>query len=269
MKYLFEKAYKWIVIVVISVLISHPSEGLEPVKELPGVSTEIDVENPKLEKENKTCSINSNAYFYAEEETAHTYEGYFYLHSYTDLWQDIDLYIKKLQSFHDGALYALELEQPTSSDPYDNLLDRKYIGYFYVTAENIYYLPVNAEGYTQENNNSIINQIKSDEAKFLERCTVVCCENGTEDIIDENGYHAFVEVEGEKRIFRYYNDYFYGSKDYILMVWEKGKGLIYYIHGNGSKNMHVEFGNNIKEEQGVDYGYPYKLIEGEELLLTE
>ena len=41
--------------------------------------------------------------------------------------------------------------------------------------------------------------------------------------MDDAGYHAFVEADGEKRIFRYYNDYFYGSKDYLLMVWGKGK----------------------------------------------
>lgn len=202
----------------------------------------------------------SNAYFYSVEETVHAYEGYFYLHSYTDLWQDVDLYITELEHFSDGILYALELEEPESPDPYDKLLARKYIGYFYVTDEIIYYLTAYEDGYTDENNSRIIGQIKCDEVKFLEQCTVVCCENGTEDITDENGYHAYVEVDGEKRIFRWYNDSFYGSKGYMLMVWEKGKGLTYYIHGNGEKNMHVEFGNNLKEEQKVDYGYPYKMF---------
>ena len=89
---------------------------------------------------------------------------------------------------------------------------------------------------------------------------IVCCEKGTEDITDDNGYHAYVEVDGDKRIFRYYNDYFYGSKEYMLMVWEKGQGITYYIHGNGAKNMHVEFGSHIKEKQKVDYGYPYKMF---------
>ncbi len=65
--------------------------------------------------------------------------------------------------------------------------------------------------------------------------------------MDDAGYHAFVEADGEKRIFRYYNDYFYGSKDYLLMVWEKGKGIVYYMHGNGQKNMHVEFGTDLKK----------------------
>ena len=207
----------------------------------------------KLEK----SYSHSNVYFYDVEETVHTYEGYFYLHTYTDIWRNVDLHITNLESFSNGALYALELEQPEFSDPFDKLLSRKYIGYFYVTDEVIYYLAANEDGYTDENNSAIISQIKSDEEKFLKQCIIVCREDGTEDITDENGYHAYVQVDGERRIFRCYNDYLYGSKDYMLMVWEKGKGLTYYMHGNGAKNMHVEFGNDIKEEQKINYGYPY------------
>lgn len=201
-----------------------------------------------------------NVYFYKAEETIHTYEGYFYLHSYTDLWQDIDLYITRLESFPNGTLYTLELEQPVSSDPYDELLDRKYIGYFYVMDEVIYYLSAEKDGYTDANNNRIIEQIKSSEANFLEQCMIVCCENATEDITDDNGYHAYVEVDGDKRIFRYYNDYFYGSKEYMLIVWEKEQGITYYMHGNGAKNMHVEFGSHIKEEPEADYENPYNMF---------
>ena len=208
----------------------------------------------KLEK----SYSHSNVYFYDAEETVHTYEGYFYLHTYTDIWRNVDLHITNLESFSKGNLYALELEQPEFSDPFDKLLSRKYIGYFYVTDDVIYYLAANEHGYTDENNSAIISQIKRDEEKFLKQCIIVCCEDGTENITDENGYHAYVEVDGERRIFRYYNDYLYGSKDYMLMVWDKGNGLTYYVHGNGAKNMHVEFGNNIKEEQKADYGYPYK-----------
>ena len=47
---------------------------------------------------------------------------------------------------------------------------------------------------------------------------------------------------------------------HLLMVWEKGKGIVYYMHGNGQKNMHVEFGTDLKKQQKEDYGYPYKLF---------
>lgn len=208
----------------------------------------------------KTKAEPCNTYFYESEETIHTYEGYFYLHSYTDLWQDVELYITRLDSFSNGILYMLELEQPESSNPYDELLNRKYIGYFYVTDEIIYYLPASEEGYTDENNSRVIEKIQCGGADFPEQCMIVCCENATGNIADDNGYHAYVEVDGDKRIFRFYNDYIYGSKEYMLMVWEKGQGITYYIHGNGAKNMHVEFGRNIKEEQKVDYGYPYTMF---------
>ena len=46
------------------------------------------------------------------------------------------------------------------------------------------------------------------------------------------------------------------------MVWEKGKGLVYYIHGNGNKNMHVEFGENIREKQEESYGNPFDMRKG-------
>ncbi len=211
---------------------------------------------------------NINAYFYEEGETVHTYEGYFYLHSYTELWQDIDLYITKLESFPNGILYALELQQPLSSDSYDELYDRKYIGYFYVMEEAIYYYIdylTGEDGYSDEDTGRIIKWIRNYETNFLEKSTIVCCEEGTEDITDEDGYHAYVEVKGDRRIFRWYNDYYYGSKAYLLMVWEKGKGMVYYMHGNGGMNMHVEFGHNIKEEQKTDYGYPYKRFHYKEI----
>lgn len=210
-----------------------------------------------------------NAYFYKADETVHTYEGYFYLHSYTDLWQDVDLYITRLENFSKGTLYTLELEQPVFSDPYDELLDRKYIGYFYVTDEMICYLPAEEDGYTDENNRRVIAQIRKDEENPPEQGMIVCCEDGMEDDTDENGYHAYVQADGDKRIFRYYNDYFYGSKEYIMMVWEKGKGITYYMHGNGAKNLHVEFGEHIKEAQEVDYGYPYKMFHEESSIYTE
>ena len=46
----------------------------------------------------------------------------------------------------------------------------------------------------------------------------------------------------------------------MLIVWEKGNGIVYYMHGNGAKNMHVEFGTDLELQQQTDYGYPYKLF---------
>ena len=218
-----------------------------------------------INRQNNNATIqeyeSQNPYFYTTTEQKVEYEGYFYTHSYRDIWQNIDLYITNLQTFENGALYTLELEQLESTDPLDKIaLGRRYLGYFYVTDNAIYYTSATMEGYSDAENRRILRQIQTDEAAFLEECDIVCCENGTVDVTDENGYHAFVETDGDRRIFRFYNDYFYGSKDYKLIVWEKGKGIVYYIHGNGAKNMHIEFGADIDKEQQTDYGYPYKLF---------
>lgn len=95
------------------------------------------------------------------------------------------------------------------TDPFDQFaLGREYLGYYYVTSEDIYYMPSDTGGYTEEKNEIIISGLESDEDLFLKEWTIVCCENGTADVVDDAGYHAFVEADGEKRIFRYYNDYF-------------------------------------------------------------
>ena len=47
-----------------------------------------------------------NTWFYMPTQKEVEYEGYFYLHSYRDIWQDISLHIKELKSFQKGSLYA-------------------------------------------------------------------------------------------------------------------------------------------------------------------
>lgn len=202
-----------------------------------------------------------NPFFYEMEEKKIEYEGYFYPYSYREIWQNIDLSIMELYSLKNGNLYALQLEQLEVSNPLDEIkLGRRYLGYFYVTDQIIYYMPSSVEGYTNEKNREIIDCLQTNEKKFCDDCYIVCCESGTRDIMDENGYHSFVEVDGERRIFRYYNDYFYGSKEYLLIVWEKEKGIVYYMRGNGAMNMHVEFGVDLKREQLTDYGNPYRMF---------
>ena len=221
-----------------------------------------------LEENEDTEYVCKNPYFYAQsEEKKRTveYEGYFYLHTYSDIWQNARLDIVELETFENGILYTLELEQLDVDDPLDELgWGRQYVGYFYVTDDAVYYRSTaTMDGYNNKEKREIIRMIKTDEKEFCEKeSCIVCCEDGTSDITDELGYHAFVEVKGDRRVFRYYNDYYFGSKDYMLMEWEKGKGLVYYIHGNGGKNMHVEFGENIKEKQEESYGNPFDMRKG-------
>lgn len=207
-----------------------------------------------------------NPYFYKADETVVEYEGYFYLHTYRPFYQNVDLNITELGVFENGALYTLELGQLEVKDPLDELgWGRRYIGYFYVTEDGIYMTASGGDGFTKELNQEMMQLLQEDEDEFLERCVIACCEEGTEDRVDDQGYHIWVEVDGDRRIFRIRNNYYYGSKDYLLMMWEKGKGITYYVHGNGMMNMHVEFGVDLPEKQKVDYGFPYKLFHYEEI----
>ena len=202
-----------------------------------------------------------NTWFYMPTQKEVEYEGYFYPYSYREIWQNIDLSIMELYSLKNGNSYIFQLARFVVSNPLDEIkLGRRYLGYFYVTDQIIYYMPSSVEGYTNEKNREIIDCLQTNEKKFCDDCYIVCCESGTRDIMDENGYHSFVEVDGERRIFRYYNDYFYGSKEYLLIVWEKEKGIVYYMRGNGAMNMHVEFGVDLKREQLTDYGNPYRMF---------
>ena len=137
-----------------------------------------------------------NTWFYMPTQKEVEYEGYFYPYSYRDIWQDISLHIKELKSFQNGSLYALELDQLNVTDPFDQFaLGREYLGYYYVTSEDIYYMPSDTGGYTEEKNEIIISGLESDEDLFLKEWTIVCCENGTADVVDDAGYHAFVEAD--------------------------------------------------------------------------
>ena len=100
-----------------------------------------------------------------------------------------------------------------------------------------------SKGFTDEENAIVINRFLQNKEEYLEEeFFIVCAENGTEDIIYGVDWHRYVEVDGDKRIFRYYSDYVGGTRYYSRIVWEKGKGIVYYVSGEGSMLMHVEFG---------------------------
>ena len=192
--------------------------------------------------ESRNEKMTFNSYFFREEQRQLMYEGYFYPLSYRDIWQEVNLNIYEIKRFDDAILYTLELEQLEVSDPMDEIrMGRRFFGYFYVTADEIYYRPLgDMNGYSDEKSQKVVQEIQENEREFLEKCVVVCCENGTENVADEGGWHQYVEVDGERRIFHLYNDYTSGTREYGQMVWEKGKGLIYYRHGTGGMQMHIE-----------------------------
>ncbi len=189
-----------------------------------------------------------NSYFFQGNITEVTYHGFFNPLNFRSFRQDVTLHIELLKEYEEGVLYTLMLEQLDLSDVPDVsewdyiTMGRRYLGYYYVTEDAIYMVPVQdiENGYTDECNQRIIEELEEDRAGFCEKYALVCCENGTEDNIDEQGYHCYVERDGDYRIYQYYNDDMSGTKFYQKIVWEKDKGIVYYNCGEGALKMHVE-----------------------------
>ncbi len=198
---------------------------------------------------------NMNPYFFSPGTTEVTYQGYFVPLSCNEINQNINLNIMKIAALDEGELFALELDQlqPTE-DPVDVIsMGRRYLGYFFVTEDTVYYRAVqDFDGFTEERNQEIVKMIQNDDS-FLTTSNIVCCEEGTPDVVDENGYHTYVEVLDKQRIFHYYNDYSEGTKDYMTMVWEKERGLVYYVCGTGEMFMHVEFGVDLEDRANYEF----------------
>lgn len=191
----------------------------------------------------------TNGFFFKDGQETVEYEGIFFPLSCNIIKQNIELQIRKVMAFDEATLWALELEQLDVADPEDEIRrGGQYPGYFYVMEDKIYQMPLpDMNGYSQERDDEVIQMIQDDKENFLERCRLVCSEEGTENIADEEGWHEYVEVDGEKRIFHMYNDYTGGTKEYEHIVWERGKGITYYHHGAGSGLMDVEIGLNLYE----------------------
>lgn len=75
---------------------------------------------------------------------------------------------------------------------------------------------------------------------FKGNCFIVCSEENTDRVPDELGYYSYVETQEERCTFKRYNSYMGGTKDYYIIEWEKGKGIVYYLHGAGNRLMEIE-----------------------------
>ncbi len=222
-------------------------------------------------EEQKKPSVR-NPYFYQNQEKVVEYEGYFYLHTYVGIWQNINLNIKKLGTFEHGTLYTLKLDQLDRSDPDERLgWQQRCMGYFYVT-EDIIYMYRDRE-FSRKQNRKIKWTLQRDDEEFLKKAWTVCCEEEIDKRDnDDERYHSFVNAKGNWIIYRYIPEdsargmpEFTGSKSYWLIVWEKGNGIVYWETGRGGMDMHVEFGVDLKEKQKIDYGYPFKRIHYDEI----
>lgn len=212
----------------------------------------------------------SNPYFFEKGITEQEYEGYIYPLSSKEIRENVTLKITRLEEFRDGELYALELKQLDVTDTEDMIsMGRQYLGYFYVKDSQIYRLPVkDYAGYTEEQTQSIIKAIREDEKSFLNMCHIACSEEVVEDAVDDQGYHSGIKADRNQRIYYFYNEDTSGTKDYEKIVWEKGKGIVYYQRGAGNMLMHIEFGVDLEDwlenqqEQDISTSeemYPYEV----------
>lgn len=184
----------------------------------------------------------NNEYFFKENQMQAKFDGVLYPLSSREIKQDITLNIIEIEKLEHGTLFKLELEQPPVEEPLDEMrMGARYLGYYYVTKDVIYLKPLgDMEGYTDEKDNGIVTEIRENEEEFLEECYIVCSEEETDDKPDENGWYSYVKAIGERRFFYLYNSYSGGTKEYCEIVWQKGAGMVYYLHGTGNRLMEVE-----------------------------
>lgn len=194
-----------------------------------------------------------NPYFFAQGKNSVEYRGFFHPLSYRKIWQNIDLHINQIGNTENGILYSMVLDQLNVRDTLDEIrYGERCLGYFYVTEDAIYHMAGVNMPVGDENSDEVTKMLQENEATFIENCTVVCSEEGTENIVDENGYHEYVEVDDDRRIFHLYNDYISGTKQYTCMIWEREKGLVYYRMGSGNMVMHIELWQEDVGIYGVD-----------------
>lgn len=190
-----------------------------------------------------------NTFFFKKGITEVKYEGYIYPLSCEEIWENVTLKVSKIGTFENGELFTLELAQLDVADADDRItMGRQYLGYFYVKDTQIFRMLVkDYTGFSEEQTRDILKLIQEDEKKFLDMCYIVCSDEEVFDTVDINGYHSGVISQGEKRIYYYYNEEGSGTKDYEKIIWERGKGIIYYMRGSGAMLMHIEFGVDLSK----------------------
>lgn len=183
-----------------------------------------------------------NKYFFDKNEMQIEYDGVLYPLSSREIKQDIILDVTVIKKLERGTLFKLELEQPPVEDELDEMrMGSRYLGYYYVTEDAIYLRPLgDMEGYTDEKDHMIVEEILENEDKFKQECYIVCSEEETSDKPDENGWYSYVEAVGDRRIFYLYNNRNSGTTEYCKIIWQKGVGMVYYLHGSGDRLMEVE-----------------------------
>jgi len=193
----------------------------------------------------------SNTFFFGQGILYYEFEGTFVLANSEMVFQSINLNIDLLKNFDSFDLYALYLDYP-ETDPMDPLsivhFDRLHLGFFGITNDTIYRLRFPAydgvgtrEEFVARQNSNIVKQFEKYNDLLFENWTIVSNDGGTEDILIDDEWHSFVEVDGDKRVYHFFSRYEGGTRFYERIVWERDRGIVHYFGGFGSMREHVEF----------------------------
>lgn len=222
-----------IILIIIGVIIT---SGCTKYDEIPsGFMSDMYTSNSKLSPQVSSTSnqkdtndakeeIVDNEFFFNRNISQINYKGEFLFDDIIE--QDVKLNINEKANLKNGKLYELKLEL-TEGVPDDRLS----LGYFYVQKDKIYKIYM-----TEEN----LIELKASE-ELPDGSVIVCQDNEIKDTLgeDEQGFHYFLEVDGDKREYHSYNNQV-DTGYYESFTWEKGKGLINYQSGFGAERDSID-----------------------------
>lgn len=166
----------------------------------------------------------SNLFFFNSNVSQLKYKGGFLFDDIIE--KDVILNINEIAELKYGKLYELKLD-PVEGVPNERL----NLGYFYVEEDKIYKIEP-----TEEN----LNKLKTTK-ELPTDSTIVCQDKEMKDNLnkDELGWHQYIEVDGDKRVYNSYNNQT-DTGYYESFTWGKNKGLTYYKSGFGAESDSIE-----------------------------
>lgn len=164
----------------------------------------------------------NNVFFFKNNITQVSYTVTYAFEDNMPVDDNIKLYVNEVANLKQGRLYELKI---------DNIQDvpreRLILGYFYVQKDKIYKMELTEESLKNLKSNNVIPK----------ESIVVCQEKALKDNLkkDKSGWHHYIDVDGDKRIYHAYND-LTTTGYYESFTWEKGRGLISYYSGFGAES---------------------------------
>lgn len=169
--------------------------------------------------------VGENPFFFKDVNQPVIYRGLLSFDS--DILNEIvSLQIKYLADLQYGKLYELKLYGVDEIPE-----DRRSLGYFYVQEDRIHKFDP-----TKEN----LDLLKTSK-ELPEDSVIVCQEEEIKDSLGENesGWHHYLEVDGDKRVYHSYNN-LVSTGYYETFTWELGKGLVDYRSGYAAERDAIE-----------------------------